>query len=345
MSCSLRETLLSIVFIVACIILISITFYVLYKFTFHIKAEKVSKLGKILTITLHILTICSLILLPLNESTCLFGYNESDPINNATQTLIFSSIKSAFLLFYGMQNWIVLIIFFDRVRLVFNKTPLRLSKITVNIWLCLFVVPPFYVSTLIILFTANIASQSLWLISMAIAYLLVIIYMIALVILFINKLIIVYQSYHSKDENLLLLSSITKIVNLTSFSVVMTAISLIAYQFKKSKENDENYKLYDWISAYILICDIFTNYMCIVLCFKSFKIYYSKLCKHMDTICRCCWIRILPKADDTLAMMGIIVDLKQDAKSLSSKSTPNSEGTSNSEPPCGTIRVNSNSMV
>ena len=335
MSCSSAEVTLSSIFVAMTMIIVIICCYIVRKFTQNMEQENLSRLGKIFALCLHILTICPLVLLSFNESTCLFGYHEDDPNTSDINKLIFDLIKSTFLITYGMQTWLVLIIFFDRVRLVFKNTPLRLHKFTVYLWKILFILPPFYVSTIMILWITNNVSEGLWRISIGAAYLFAIVYMIALVILFINKLIQVYKIDHSKDENLSLISSITKIVILTTYYVLLTVIQSVWYQIKRMKIEDDNYRMYDWIGAYILILDIFMNYICIVLCFRSFKMNYIKLCKWMDLMCRKCWIVIIPRANDavTMKMMEIVVNDFDLKKVNSNSTTPNTSTAISAESP------------
>ena len=45
--------------------------------------------------------------------------------------------------------------------------------------------------------------------------------------------------------------------------------------------------------------DLFTNFWCVILLFKTFNDYYIKICKCCDTKCKICWNRIV--SDDKQA--------------------------------------------
>lgn len=44
----------------------------------------------------------------------------------------------------------------------------------------------------------------------------------------------------------------------------------------------------EWINKYVTLFDIFTNYLCIIMCYPLFDKYYKQICGPFDHLCKKC---------------------------------------------------------
>ena len=116
-----------------------------------------------------------------------------------------------------------------------------------------------------------------------------------MVILFIYRLI---QVYKKENNNEILVGAITKSIILVSISISVTSIDLFAtvlYRYVSS------YTFAQWVIHYVALFDVYTNFICVIFCYKSFKGYYTKICSCMDNKCRVCWDKVIvDKSENTV---------------------------------------------
>eukprot|EP01084_Bolivina_argentea_P000519 976_1 len=202
MSVSLRvgEVLL-LLYIVLSTVLILMSIYVFYYFITREK-EITSKIRK----TNHIVFIACTIL-------CIISKMATETLKFYKPNLILPILNLLYIGLFGIQLWFCLLIFYDKIRLVFIKTPYRLKNCTHNVYKTLFILIAVYMvlgGIFIFLFShfliAVIAIEVLFLI-------IFIILMVSLVWLFIYKLLEVNKSIaiQNQDDDGKLVASITKI--------------------------------------------------------------------------------------------------------------------------------------
>ena len=107
-------------------------------------------------------------------------------------------------------------------------------------------------------------------------------------ILFVYKLIKVY-----KDSDDVLTVVITKTTLLVTISVAATFIHLTSTVFRLIGRDLFGFEYFDWIDNFIVLADIFTNYLCIILSYKTFRNYYSRYCTWFDSKCRICCAKVV----------------------------------------------------
>ena len=117
--------------------------------------------------------------------------------------------------------------------------------------------------------------------------------MISMVILFVYRLIQVYKTEH---DNEILIGAITKITILVSISVSVTMVDLVTTTLYRYVAHSI---LLQWIFSYVALFDVYTNFICVIMCYKMFKKYYQNVCSCMDIKCRICWNKLIANKRDT----------------------------------------------
>ena len=115
---------------------------------------------------------------------------------------------------------------------------------------------------------------------------------VSLVVLFVYKLIQVYRHLNEREyneETEFLMEPITKVTILCSISLAMSLMFCILMGIFSV---NFNYILGKFLN-YLSTMDMYTNFLCIVLCDKMFKQRYLCLCSFVDKKCRLCWKRIV----------------------------------------------------
>ena len=261
---------------------------VIYQFVKHWKKEKSASMTKkcgLIFITSILMTLmCSILIF---DGKCYrISFN------------LFQIADTMYLGMFALSSYILIIIFFFRINKVFGETPLCLSKYTKYTIYSFIIALPIYIIVALIVYTFCINCVHFILYLVVIFLLTYIGILISLVILFIYKLI---QVYNNNTDNNALLSAITKMTILVSISVFVTFIHAIGnifyFQF-----NDIYTK---WITTAITMTDIYTNFICVIFCFGIFRNYYSIICKCCDTKCKICWLKLIVKENHTTIMLQI----------------------------------------
>eukprot|EP01084_Bolivina_argentea_P265102 449237_1 len=282
--CSTSSITLSIVHSSICIILFATVVYALIRFMLTLKHEETNKIGKICPTIFIISTALSLILHATMTSESCYGFRNR--WHSATRwTYVLS-----YICFYIIQSFTLLIIFFNRIFNVFRKTRYRLSICTKNVYISLFIIELF--CGMLMLFSIVHSTPIILWIFAATFFSLLITLMISLVSLFAYKLIQVYKHLEDSSDDSLV-AAITKPTILVSVSVFVTFIRLISLTIRIQFLSWSDYMILKWVDDYITICDIYTNFVCVILSYKVFKIYYIKLCSVSDSKCRNCWSNIV----------------------------------------------------
>ena len=180
----------------------------------------------------------------------------------------------------GIQGFFCIIVFFERLRTLFIATTYELSKITIKIYHVSFILMPIHAVISIIIFT--VSSYSISIITFSIFVLWIMILMITLVFLYISKLIQAYKSTPSGNPNDKLITRMSKISILTLLSIFTMIIHVISIGIWRDGGN--------WIVGYVTLLDTYTNFLAVVLCFKSFADEYDIICGCSDKICNKCWL-------------------------------------------------------
>eukprot|EP01083_Nonionella_stella_P084486 233882_1 len=117
--------------------------------------------------------------------------------------------------------------------------------------------------------------------------------MISLGILFIYKLITVYRN-GCIASNDVYVCAITRTTILCSISISMSFVAIIGCTFYHLDTSNHTAV---WLTRFLTLADVYSNTLCVVMCYKCFLPIYDKLCIHLDAMCRRCWIKIV--RDDT----------------------------------------------
>eukprot|EP01083_Nonionella_stella_P094220 264288_1 len=284
MRCSPLITISLIVHVIVCIMYLCLAVYALYTFLLKEKEllKSMSKTAKCFEISFLIATIGSLTSnIPLSLARCILeDYDELFVIS--------------WTCFSGIQAFLVLVLFFQRLVVVFEKTRLRLKQVTMNAYQIIFIVLTTYIILAMILIF-GLQLQNI-LIAMFVVFMIAFMSLnISMVILFIYKLMQTIQSI-APDPSLI--SAITKltILNTISISVTVTYTIMNAAFLSVASPNPWMNIVWDLIST----LDVFTNFCCIALCYKSFKTYYTKVCSCADTRCQMCIRNTCVKSDKSL---------------------------------------------
>ena len=118
---------------------------------------------------------------------------------------------------------------------------------------------------------------------------------IAMVILFIMKMVQIYKNisiHQNKEEIQFLIEPVTKVTILSSISLFFTTATLTL--FAASHIPSVNY-----VQEYVSVLDLYTNFGCVILCDKSFKNIYEKLFgKCLANKCNECWMAMVVGGDN-----------------------------------------------
>ena len=126
--------------------------------------------------------------------------------------------------------------------------------------------------------------------------------MLSLNIMFIRKLVIVYKSTAGSVQSVSgnnhnhesLITPITKLTVLLSFSVgsvILNIIAIIIQIFISTR-------LTWFIGQLVGVMDLYSNFLNVMLTHAVFNDYYQILCGRVDISCRNCWMRVINKKDN-----------------------------------------------
>ena len=121
-------------------------------------------------------------------------------------------------------------------------------------------------------------------------------------VLFIYKLHLVQNSVKNnihkiKNDKLLYLSTKTTILSIVSTSILLIMMALAVYEW-------ESEMVYWLIFAFMLIADLYSNFLCILLSYTYYDKYYIKICG----LCHRCWIKCCKDENIHNLKMEIVED-------------------------------------
>ena len=274
LTCNALEAAVSILHTLLCIILLSITIYAFVKFTKAISdgSETGVHIGKAAGFIMIICTFLAIV------SRTIYMFNLDDCYGMAVSEWILTIFYNAYIGFFGIQSIALSVTFYTKLVAVFASTPYRISKGTRACFICIYIAFPVLVVTGLLLAFLGISRAILSLMTViGIAWLLLL--MIALLSIFVYKLLIVHRDCANQQGDESFINSITKATLLSSISIVATFADIIG-----SSMHYYVYPSHLWLV--IPIFDLFTNFLCVMMCFKSFTNNYKTLCACCDTRCR-----------------------------------------------------------
>eukprot|EP01083_Nonionella_stella_P081374 224111_1 len=255
--------------------------YIIHHFCLNISREKISITGKILAITFILL---SLLALGFHTTDVFFVYQPASIASNQT---FFFIVTLGRVLFFALQIYLSLIIFFERLLAVFCHTKFRISVYITRSYQCFWIFFPasgLFVFALSLI-TGSTDSRTWKLICSITGFILLTLVMISLLILYIVKLISVYKSIEFANDKFLV-NAITKTTILASFSILITIFNIIIIA---SSGGNPSSDAVQWLQFFMTLCNIYINFLCVVLFYHHFKPLYTKCCSCFDTKCNKCW--------------------------------------------------------
>eukprot|EP01083_Nonionella_stella_P151643 484860_1 len=291
--CSTNGTTISLIHLSITTLLILTSFYASGKLFLNMNLETIYYLDKILLIVFLICTnigMLSHIFIAISF-TC---YQMSDLLAVMTDLV--------YILFYCIQSYVLLMIFFRKVKTVFAKTPLRLSRLTANVYKTLFIALPVYMALLLPMHL--LIPLHIWSLFLLFGGFSLIVFMISLLVLFVYKLVQAMK-YNAADDQQDFVYAITKTTILSSISTVITFVDIIAITTSYNNLSDRDVIYYKWFANTIGLFDLYTNFACVVLLSKVFQAYYVKLCSCLHAKCSVC-IKNLVHHDE-LSMVSTVI--------------------------------------
>eukprot|EP01083_Nonionella_stella_P143980 448573_1 len=289
MFCSLPQLILRSIFAGICGILAVCCIIVFYHICVHHKEEHMSRFIQRSQYTFITATICVVLM---NGTTKLLYCADSE-------TFI-AILLLLWLALFAIQSYLLLLIFYIKLKKVFMKSPLRLSKNTNRAYTVMFIALPCGAVIGIGVFFVH-PTVFVWIEIMFL--LLFAALMISLVVLFIYKLVQVYKRAAASEKDEDLVAVITQTTLLATISIFLTIVNAINTAMYSAVDNI----VYQWICHYIVLFDIITNFICVIIGFKIFKQTYYALCFHLDTHCRsCCRHIVLDQSPKTLRRMEMV---------------------------------------
>eukprot|EP01083_Nonionella_stella_P089938 251241_1 len=280
------------VLVAACFL--CLTVYALYIFIKETK-EKRSKLNKTFEIIFFVSTItCTIFIILLVFGSCEGMYSET--------TFIDLHLYCGG--FFLIQGFMTLILFYTKLLRIFDGTVYSISKITKFIYNSVFtllgIVQFIWLVLTFIAFAGYDLGSLIYLIILSL--LVTMILNISMTIMFSFKLAKTIEGVRRNAEVSIdsdsdgasggndtqqpdiLLGAISKLTTLVSISLVMTFTDYVWQNVADQPSLKTNTT---WIVVvYIWFADLVTNFLCIALCYGSFKKYYFKFCGCCDGCCR-----------------------------------------------------------
>eukprot|EP01084_Bolivina_argentea_P088060 158978_1 len=225
---------------------------------------------------------------------------------NNSKPILISTFSLLWLASFAIQSYLLLWIFFVRLKKVFKKSPLRLSNISNYTYIGMFsgMIILCFIGTICIF----VQPELMGFIELAFLGLFAMV-MLSLVLLFVYKLIRVYRinsGMDNKDEDLI--SAITKTTLLTTISISITITNGIFTALWDS----ENNIVFRWFCHYIVLVDVFTNFICIIMSYKIYKGYYLVICRFIDSKCRdCCTYTAQMDENHNATISQMVTNLSQ----------------------------------
>eukprot|EP01084_Bolivina_argentea_P252957 424780_1 len=302
--------ILTVLFAIICTLLSAFALFVLCKY---IKNTKVEKATKIVQRCGVVFLIASILAFLCNGTRMLFSCF-------GVSGYFYVLVYIVYIISGATQVYLLLLIYYLKLQFIFAATALALSKVTNVIYISLFVFLPIYVAFVIIII---IVANNMRAMFMATYFFLFIMIMSSLVILFIFKLIQVYK-LSPETNNDQLVTAITKTTILTSISLSSTFMNFIGNAIFPSVG-----VAIQWVCHYFAVMDVLTNFVCIMMSYNAFRMYYVLLCPFCDSKCRVCCSRIVTKSNNDIKMMDKAVSESKPEDTTQTVSSTNTNASKN----------------
>ena len=287
---------LSVIHLLICMLLILTVLYGFYRYVTNMKNDAIAKWRKVALIIFLISTILSIGLFHL----WIIGwrcYRFAD--------ITYDIIEILFISAYLIQIYLMLIIFLGKVYQVSQTSiAFRIRKSTVYIYSILLGCMPLYTVIGVSIYELNLVSTR---IGYTFSVILMVYYVImssSLVTLFIKKLLSIYRRLDHEDAEFLI-KPITKTTILATVAIPLIFINasvLLIYTYF--------YSIYiEWICKFVGLIDIYSNFICIILCNKMFQSNYLKICSRLDKLCNIFCTKIADNMEgDNLKQTHVAID-------------------------------------
>eukprot|EP01084_Bolivina_argentea_P132103 233115_1 len=271
--------------------LFSSTIYAFYKFWKHYKSSIDKDTPKPLFYTGLVFFLFSSIMMLITFRNAMFICFHGDINHMNLEHWIY------FVIFYGLQTYWLWLVLFLRLKYVFDGSSYCLSKLTIRIYLMVFIFIPF-ATPLYLAILWFVDNNLIYTIILSISFVFIIIFSCSLIFIFVSKLIQVYKSMNinvegGKKESVLnnkLLTTITKTSILAIVSLSMTLLALISILFASFAISYHHTKAVCEaglsLLAFITLADVYTNYLCILVSYNFFHIIYVSICIKCDKKCK-----------------------------------------------------------
>ena len=257
--------------------LIITALFCIYKFIKHFgeEANKISRLLYHSGNAFFVISVITLILAIPIDFTC-------------SRSTMLEYWDKAFQVLYGLQCYLLLLVWFIRLYYAFNNSQFKLSRCTVMFIIISAIIG--FIGLMYCLLFHDVYNKTGFII-LTIFLIAFVAWMIFLVALFIYKLVQVYKSV-SVNSNLIRI--ITKITILSVMSIFFTVVHCIMVIITAAIINesslDKETKLHlKMIGDFIHLINIFMNFICILLSYNCFDADYKYICGGLSDLCTNAW--------------------------------------------------------
>ena len=258
---------------IECVIMITVISQLIYKFisTYKVPSNH-PKTSFIASIVLCISTWLQVVNLLITQTLCIL---ETDQMMNGGLS------ASMFMGLAFTQIYCLLFIFFIRFQYVLKGTCHQFTHKIKSTFHILFSITGMSLICVFVLFIY--VDYHIIFIFCAVTVVGIILLIIGIVLLFISKIIKVYNYKTTENDNTFI-SLITKIILLTSIAVIFTIFDAVTLAVRVYYFSRFTFILYCHATA----VNIVTIFFCMILSFKSFNENYDKWCKCCDRNCKKC---------------------------------------------------------
>eukprot|EP01083_Nonionella_stella_P026133 71962_1 len=224
----------------------------------------------------------------------------------------FQSLDLIFYISYGVQTVSLALLFLSLMRKIFESSSFAISKRTENIYIAICIC----CALLIGLLCLSVWTDA-YMMKVLLSTLLMCVYiavMISLTMLFIHKLVSVYQSTAKSlssnattgcsDSQSRLVTAITKLTILMALSTSITIVNTIT-NLLYSLTRTESMRI---VANCIGVMDLFSNLVNAMLCYRTFSDYYYKICITLDSKCRVCWVNVIKDETTDMRRLSAIME-------------------------------------
>lgn len=192
---------------------------------------------------------------------------------------------------YVTQFYLLLLVLYTRLKVIFQDTMWKISRNMVRFYTTIFVITPSIFIVAAIIHTI-LPFTIIDLIGVLLCFVMIIILIISMMVLFIRKLIQIYKNAFlttETDDSTLWISTITKTTLLTFISILLTLLSPISLAMANVTKSTHAV----WVSNFMVLFDVYTNFICVTLSYNHHADHYNKLCGCMDSQCRKMWTKMV----------------------------------------------------